>query len=121
MHGHGVTHFDKKPAAVALSKGKRRAVLAVVCLALAVVMGMAVSLSVGLQDLARDLGATQAQLQQILGYSPLVSGLAVLPMVAAFALSPAAAHLSERVGPAPMIAGGLALAAAGLGVLATLG
>ena len=60
-------------------------------------------------------------LQQILGYSPLVSGLAVLPMVAAFALSPAAAHLSERVGPGPVIAGGLALAAAGLGVLATLG
>src|SRR5215218_94568 len=60
-------------------------------------------------------------MQQILGYSPLVSGLAVLPMVAAFALSPAAAHLSERVGPAPVIAGGLALGAAGLGVLATLG
>jgi MFS family permease len=60
-------------------------------------------------------------LQQILGYSPLVSGLAVLPMVAAFALSPTAAHLSERVGPGPVIAGGLALAAAGLGVLATLG
>jgi hypothetical protein len=60
-------------------------------------------------------------LQQILGYSPLLSGLAVLPMVAAFALSPAAAHLSERVGPGPVIAGGLILAAAGLGVLATLG
>jgi EmrB/QacA subfamily drug resistance transporter len=60
-------------------------------------------------------------MQQILGYSPLLSGLAVLPMVAAFALSPAAAHLSERVGPAPVIAGGLALGAAGLGVLATLG
>jgi EmrB/QacA subfamily drug resistance transporter len=60
-------------------------------------------------------------MQQILGYSPLLSGLAVLPMVAAFVLSPAAAHLSERVGPGPVIAGGLALAAAGLGVLATLG
>lgn len=60
-------------------------------------------------------------LQQILGYSPLVSGLAVLPMVAAFALSPAAAHLSQRVGPAPVIAGGLALGAAGLAVLSTLG
>jgi Na+/melibiose symporter-like transporter len=60
-------------------------------------------------------------LQQILGYSPLVSGLAVLPMVAAFALSPASAHLSERVGSAPVIAGGLTLAAAGLAVLSTLG
>jgi MFS family permease len=60
-------------------------------------------------------------LQQILGYSPLLSGLAVLPMVAAFALSPGAAHLSERVGPAPVISGGLALGAVGLGVLATLG
>ncbi len=59
-------------------------------------------------------------LQQILGYSPLISGLAVLPMVAAFVLSPAAAHLSERVGAGPVIAGGLALAAAGLGVLASL-
>ena len=60
-------------------------------------------------------------LQQILGYAPLLSGLAVLPMVAAFTLSPAAAHLSERVGPALVIAGGLALAAAGLTVLSTLG
>jgi EmrB/QacA subfamily drug resistance transporter len=60
-------------------------------------------------------------LQQILGYSPLVSGLAILPMVAAFALSPASAHLSERVGAGPVIAGGLAVGAAGLGVLATLG
>src|SRR5918995_7219376 len=76
MHGPGVTHFDKKPAAVALSKGKRRAVLAVVCLALAVVMGMAVSLSVALPDLARDLGATQAQLQWIVNaYAVVFAGL----------------------------------------------
>jgi hypothetical protein len=61
------------------------------------------------------------ELQLILGYSPLLSGLAVLPMVAAFGLSPAAAYLSERVGLRPVIAGGLALAAAGLVVLSTLG
>jgi hypothetical protein len=61
------------------------------------------------------------ELQSILGYSPLLSGLAVLPMVAAFALSPAAAHLSERIGLRPVIAGGLALAAAGMAVLSTLG
>lgn len=60
-------------------------------------------------------------LQLILGYSPLVSGLAVLPMVAAFGLSPAAAYLSERVGLRPVIANGLALGAAGLAVLSTLG
>ena len=60
-------------------------------------------------------------LQQILGYPPLLSGMAVLPMVAAFALSPGAAHLSERVGPARVISGGLALGGTGLGVLATLG
>ena len=76
MHGHGVTQFDNKPAAIALSKGKRRAVLAVVCLALAVVMGMAVSLSVALPDLARDLGATQAQLQWIVNaYAVVFAGL----------------------------------------------
>jgi hypothetical protein len=63
VHGHGVTRVDARPAAVALSKRRRRAVLAVVSLAL--VMGMAVSLSVALPDLARDIGATQAQLQWI--------------------------------------------------------
>jgi Na+/melibiose symporter-like transporter len=60
-------------------------------------------------------------LQQNLGYSPLVSGIAVLPMVAAFAISPASAHLSEMIGPGPVITGGLTLGASGLGVLATLG
>jgi EmrB/QacA subfamily drug resistance transporter len=76
MHGHGVTHFDQRPAAVALSRGRRRAVLAVVCLALALVMGMAVSLSVALPDLARDLGATQAELQWIVNaYAVVFAGL----------------------------------------------
>src|SRR5215217_5837605 len=76
MHGHGVTHVDKRPAAVDLSKGRRRAVLAVVSLALALVMGMAVSLSVALPDLARDIGATQAQLQWIVNaYAVVFAGL----------------------------------------------
>ena len=76
MHGHGVTHVDKRPAAVDLSKDRRRAVLAVVCLALALVMGMAVSLSVALPDLARDIGATQAQLQWIVNaYAVVFAGL----------------------------------------------
>ena len=76
MHGHGVTDFDERPAAVALNKGRRRAVLAVVCLALALVMGMAVSLSVALPDLARDIGATQAELQWIVNaYAVVFAGL----------------------------------------------
>ena len=76
MHGHGVTHVDKRPAAVDLSKDRRRAVLAVVSLALALVMGMAVSLSVALPDLARDIGATQAQLQWIVNaYAVVFAGL----------------------------------------------
>ena len=76
MHGHGVTPVDKRPAAVDLSKDRRRAVLAVVCLALALVMGMAVSLSVALPDLARDIGATQAQLQWIVNaYAVVFAGL----------------------------------------------
>jgi EmrB/QacA subfamily drug resistance transporter len=76
MHGHAVTHFDKRPAAVALSRGRRRAVLAVVCLALALVMGMAISLSVALPDLAQNIGATQAQLQWIVNaYAVVFAGL----------------------------------------------
>jgi EmrB/QacA subfamily drug resistance transporter len=76
MHGHGVTHFDERPAAVTLSKGRRRVVLGVVSLALALVMGMAVSLSVALPDMARDIGATQAQLQWIVNaYAVVFAGL----------------------------------------------
>src|ERR671911_429190 len=76
MHGHGVTLLDDKPAAVELSKVRRQTVLAVVSLALAVVMGMAVSLSVALPDLARDIGATQAQLQWIVhAYAVVFAGL----------------------------------------------
>jgi MFS family permease len=75
-HGHGDTRFEERPAAVELSKGRRQAVLAVVCLALALVMGMAVSLSVALPDLARDIGATQAQLQWIVNaYAVVFAGL----------------------------------------------
>src|SRR5919199_6371047 len=76
MHGHGVTHFDARPATVTLSKRRQRTVLAVVSLALALVMGMAVSLSVALPDLARDIGATQAELQWIVNaYAVVFAGL----------------------------------------------
>src|SRR5215207_4900008 len=97
MHGHGVTHFDERPAAVQLSKGRRRAVLAVVCLALALVMGMAVSLSVTLPDMAREIGATQAQLQWIVNaYAVVFAGL----------LLPAGA-LGDRIGRKGVLLAGL--------------
>ena len=99
MHGHGVTHFDERPAAVDLSKSQRRTVLAVVCLALALVMGMAVSLSVALPDLARDIGATQAQLQWIVNaYAVVFAGL----------LLPAGA-LGDRHGRKGVLLAGLAV------------
>src|SRR5215203_2306357 len=97
MHGHGVTPVDKRPAAVDLSKDRRRAVLAVVCLALALVMGMAVSLSVALPDLAQDIGATQAQLQWIVNaYAVVFAGL----------LLPAGA-LGDRIGRKGVLLAGL--------------
>jgi len=97
MHGHGVTHFDERPAAVQLSKGRRRAVLAVVCLALALVMGMAVSLSVTLPDMAREIGATQAQLQWIVNaYAVVFAGL-LLPVGA----------LGDRLGRKGVLLAGL--------------
>jgi hypothetical protein len=43
-------------------RGRRLVVLTVVCVALAAVVGMLVSLVVALPDLAGDLGATEAQL-----------------------------------------------------------
>ena len=99
MHGHRVTHFDERAAAVDLSKGQRRTVLAVVCLALALVMGMAVSLSVALPDLARDIGATQAQLQWIVNaYAVVFAGL----------LLPAGA-LGDRRGRKGVLLAGLAV------------
>src|SRR5215213_4197731 len=97
MHGHGVTHFDERPAAIALNRGRRRVVLAMVCLALALVMGMAVSLSVALPDLAHDIGATQAQLQWIVNaYAVVFAGL-LLPVGA----------LGDRIGRKGVLLAGL--------------
>jgi EmrB/QacA subfamily drug resistance transporter len=55
-------------------------------------------------------------LQQGLGFSPIESGLAFLPMIVAiFATAPAAAtKLLPRVGPRPLVPTGMALAALGL-------
>ncbi|MHA6761085.1 MFS transporter [Streptacidiphilus sp. PAMC 29251] len=58
--------------------------------------------------------------QSVLGYTPTEAGLALIPMAAAMiAVSSLATTLGKRIGNRPMIAIGLAVMAAGLGVLAT--
>lgn len=54
-------------------------------------------------------------LQHVLGYGPIAAGLLFLPAVVATPLlSPLTGRLTDRAGPRPLVAGGLALAAAGL-------
>jgi EmrB/QacA subfamily drug resistance transporter len=62
-------------------------------------------------------------LQQGLGFSPIESGLAFLPLVIAiFAVAPAAAtKLLPRVGPRPLVPSGMAIAALGLVYLTGIG
>jgi EmrB/QacA subfamily drug resistance transporter len=62
-------------------------------------------------------------LQQGLGFSPIESGLAFLPMVLAiFATAPAAAtKLLPRLGPRPLVPTGMAIAALGLAYLTRIG
>jgi EmrB/QacA subfamily drug resistance transporter len=62
-------------------------------------------------------------LQQGLGFSPIESGLAFLPLVVAiFAVAPAAAtKLLPRVGPRPLVPSGMAIAALGLVYLTGIG
>jgi EmrB/QacA subfamily drug resistance transporter len=62
-------------------------------------------------------------LQQGLGFSPIESGLAFLPLVVAiFAVAPAAAtKLLPRVGPRPLVPSGMAIAALGLAYLTGIG
>ncbi|MEV0633580.1 DHA2 family efflux MFS transporter permease subunit [Streptomyces sp. NPDC050619] len=58
---------------------RRSAVLAVMCLALAVVVGMLASLLVAVPDMARDLRATESQLQWIMNaYGVTFAGLLLL-------------------------------------------
>ncbi len=60
-------------------------------------------------------------LQQVLGYSPLRAGLAYIPLAATFALAMGSAGwLAPRLGVRPLIAGGLAISAAGLVLFARL-
>ncbi len=62
-------------------------------------------------------------LQQTLGYSPLKTGLAFLPMTAALVITSGAAstRVLPRTGPRALFAVGMALAAVGLALLAQLG
>jgi hypothetical protein len=62
-------------------------------------------------------------LQQGLGFSPIESGLAFLPLVVAiFAVAPAAAtKLLPRLGPRPLVPSGMAIAALGLVYLTGIG
>jgi EmrB/QacA subfamily drug resistance transporter len=62
-------------------------------------------------------------LQQTLGYSPLKTGLAFLPMTGALVITSgvASTRVLPRTGPRPLFAVGMALAAVGLALLAQLG
>ena len=60
-------------------RGRRRAVLGVMCLALMMVVSAVASLNVALPDLARDTGATQTELQWIVDAYALVFACLLLP------------------------------------------
>jgi EmrB/QacA subfamily drug resistance transporter len=65
---------------------------------------------------------TTLYLQQVLGMSPIEAGLAYLPAtVVIFLVSGATANLGEKVSPRVMVAGGLALVAAGMGLTTLAG
>ena len=60
-------------------------------------------------------------LQQVLGYSPIEAGLAFLPMpLTIAACTQPATRLTGRHGAGPVLAGGMALIAAGMGLFATI-
>ena len=62
-------------------------------------------------------------LQQTLGYSPIKTGLAFLPLTGALVITAgvASTRVLPRTGPRPLFAVGMALAAVGLALLAQLG
>jgi EmrB/QacA subfamily drug resistance transporter len=90
-------------------KNERRLVLAAMCVALATVVSAVSSLNVALPDIARDLRATQTQLQWIVdAYAVVFAGLLLL-----------AGALGDRLGRRHVLLGGLAVfsAAAAAGLL----
>ena len=80
-----------------LTPRHRRAVLAVMCLALMMVVAAVASLNVALPDLARDTGATQRQLQWIVDAYALVFAGLLLP----------AGALGDRYGRKGVLVAGL--------------
>jgi EmrB/QacA subfamily drug resistance transporter len=62
-------------------------------------------------------------LQQTLGFSPIKSGLAFLPMTGTIVIAAtmSSTKLLPRIGPRPLIAGGMLIAAAGMVTLTTIG
>jgi len=65
---------------------------------------------------------TTLYLQQVLGMSPIEAGLAYLPAtVVIFFVSGATSTLGEKISPRVMVAGGLGLVAAGMGLMTLAG
>src|SRR4051812_4744229 len=94
---------------VPMSRRERNLVLAAMCVALATVVSAVSSLNVALPDVARDLHATQTQLQWIVdAYAVVFSGLLLL-----------AGALGDRLGRRPVLLVGLVVfsAAAAGGML----
>jgi EmrB/QacA subfamily drug resistance transporter len=62
-------------------------------------------------------------LQQIMGYSPLKTGVLFLPMVAAIMTTSITSNavLLRRIGPRPLLTGGLLLGAVGMALLSRIG
>lgn len=82
-----------------LDSRQRRLVLAAMCLALATVVSAVSSLNVALPDIARDLQATQTQLQWVIdAYAVVFAGLLLL-----------AGALGDAYGRKQMLLGGLAV------------
>lgn len=93
----------------ATTSASRKLVLAAMCLALATVVSAVSSLNVALPDIARDLRATQTELQWIVdAYAVIFAGLLLL-----------AGALGDRLGRRTLLLGGLAIfsAAAAAGLL----
>jgi EmrB/QacA subfamily drug resistance transporter len=97
------------PVTEAIGRRQRNLVLAAMCVALATVVSAVSSLNVALPDIARDLRATQTQLQWIIdAYAVVFAGLLLL-----------AGALGDRLGRRHLLLAGLAVfsAAAGGGLL----
>lgn len=90
-----------------VSRTRKTAVLTVMCLALAVVVGMLASLLVAVPDMARDLRATEAELQWIMNaYGVTFAGLLLL-----------GGALGDRYGRKGMLLAGLAVFAVASGAV----